>query len=103
MILKSVVVDIILLPAAVPLSITDMASLMLVSTMCVELVVSIKALTAEFTFRMSLEPTLVNGTGVIVTEFLVFPKLCYSEQFMLVGEHLFVTRAEVTSRLSTLN
>jgi hypothetical protein len=80
-----------------------MASFMLVSAVCVELVVSIEALMAKFTFGMSLEPTLVNGTGVIVAEFLVLPKLRNGEQFMLMGEHLFVPRAEVTEDYQDLN
>lgn len=95
MLLKSIIVDIILLLAVARLSITDMASLMLVSTMGVELVVSIEALTAKFTLGMSLETALVDSTGVIVAEFLVFPKLRYGEQFIFVSERFFVACTEI--------
>lgn len=97
--LKCIVVDVILLLSATISAVTDVAAFVLVTTVCVQLIVSIKALTTEATLRMPLESTLVDSTGVIVTEFLVLPELGEREELMLMSEDLLVSRTQVT-RLS---
>lgn len=70
---ERVIVDVILLlPATLP-SVANMAALVLVSAMSVQLVVPIKALATKATFRMSPEAALIHGTWVVVAELLMFP------------------------------
>ena len=70
--LKGVVVDKILLFSAPPFSaIANVAALVLVSAMSVKLIVAIEALSAEATFRMSLEATLVDSSRIIIPKFAV--------------------------------
>jgi alkylated DNA nucleotide flippase Atl1 len=72
--LERIVVDVILLlPTAAVSTIADVATLVLVPAMGVELVITIKTLTTEAALRVSLETALVDGTRIIVAEFLVLP------------------------------
>jgi len=68
---------------------------MLIPAMSVKLIVTIESLPTEATFRMTFETALVNGSRIIVAEFLMLAKLLLSEEFMLVGEHLLIPGAEV--------
>jgi hypothetical protein len=71
--LEGIVVDKVLLFSASPFStIANVAALVLVSAMSVELIVTVKTLSAEPTFWVSLEATLIYCSGVIVAELLVF-------------------------------
>jgi hypothetical protein len=72
MYLKSVVVYIVLLLPASLTAIADVTSLVLISAMRVELVVAIKARSAESAFWVPLEPALVDGSGIVIAELLVF-------------------------------
>ena len=96
MLLKRIVVNEILLIAALPTSITNMASFVLVSAMSIELVIAIKSRPTETTFRMTLEAALIYRTRIVVSKTLMFPQLLRCEQLMLMREDLLVPRAEVT-------
>ena len=72
MFLEGIVVDVVLLLAASRSSVTDMAALMFVPTMQIELIVAVESLMTETTFRMPLKSALVYRSRIIVTEFFVF-------------------------------
>lgn len=72
-----------------------MASLVLVSAMCIEFVVAVEALSTEAAFGMTFEPTLIHRSRVIVAKFLMLLQFWDREQLMLVGEDLFVPGTEV--------
>jgi hypothetical protein len=95
--LKGIVVDVVLLlPAPIVSSIADVTALVLVPTMRVKLVVSVKSLATEATFRVSLEAALIDRSGVIVAKLLMLPQLGIGEQLVLVGEDFLVSGAEIT-------
>lgn len=48
---------------------------------------------------MTFETALVNGSRIIVAEFLMLAKLLLSEKFMLMGEHFLIPSAEVAHDL----
>lgn len=98
--LQRIVVDIILLLAASFATITDMTPFVLVPTMRVKLIVSVKSFTAEATLWMSLETALVNRTWVIVSKLLMLSQLRMCEKFMLVSENLLVSSAEIATSVS---
>jgi hypothetical protein len=79
-------------------TIADVASLVLVSAMRVELVVAIEARPAEPTLRVSLEPALVDCSRVIITKLLMLLKIGRRKQLVLVRKDLLVPRAEITGR-----
>lgn len=93
--LERIVVDIVLLLPASFSSVTDVAALMLVATMRVELIVSVEALSAESAFRVSLETTLINCAGVVVAKLLVFLEVCKGEELVLVSEHFLVSSTQI--------
>jgi hypothetical protein len=95
--LERIIIDIILLlPATSFLPIADVAALVLVSAVSVQLIVSVKALSAETTLGMSLEATLVDCARVVVAKFLVFFQVLWGEELMLVGEYFLVPCTEIT-------
>lgn len=73
MVLERGVIDVVLLLAMSGLSIADVASLMLVTAVCIQFVISVESLATETAFRVTSETALVNGTGDVVSVFLVFP------------------------------
>lgn len=88
--LKSIVVEIVLrLSSAVP-SIAYVAALVSVATMCVKLVVTIEALSAETALGVAFETGLVHCAGVVVAVLLMLAKLGRGEKLMLVGKDLLV-------------
>jgi hypothetical protein len=92
--LEGIVVDKVLLFSASPFStIANVAALVLVSAMSVELIVTVETLSAEPTFWVSLEATLIYCSGVIVAELLMLSQIGLCEEFVLVGEDLLVSRA----------
>jgi len=93
--LERVVVDIVLLLPVVVAAVADVAALVLVSAVCVEFIVSVEAHLAEAALGMSFEAALVDGTGVVVAEFLVPSEIGRSEEGVLVGEDLLVPCTEV--------
>lgn len=78
-----------------------MATLVLLSTMCVQLVVAVEALATEAALRVALETTLINSARVVVAELLVLSKLGKGEELVFVGENLLIPRTQV-ARLSQL-
>lgn len=95
MLFQRIVIDIVLLLPAPFSAIADVAALVLVATMRVQLIVSVEALTTESTFRMSLKAALVDRTRVIVAKFLVLLEVGEGEELVLVREHFLVSCAEV--------
>jgi hypothetical protein len=94
--LEGVVVNEVLLLAALISAIADVASLVLVATVRVELVVTVESLSTKPTLGVALEPALVDGPGVVVTELLVLAEFALSEELMFVGEDLLVASTEIT-------
>jgi len=72
---------------------------MLIPAMGVKLIVTVESLPTKATFRMTFETALVNGSRIVIAEFLMLAKLLLSEEFMLMGEHLLVPGAEVAHNL----
>ena len=74
--LERIVVDVVLLfPASSLPAVANVAALVLVSAMSVKLIVAVEALSAEATFRMSLEATLIYCSRVIVAKLLVLSQI----------------------------
>jgi hypothetical protein len=69
---KRVVVDEVLLLSASITSVANVAAFMFVSTMRVQFVIPIEALSAEAAFWMPFEATLIDRARVIVTKLLMF-------------------------------
>ena len=93
MYLKRVIVDIILLLPAFVTTIADMAAFVLVATVRIKLIVSVKTLPTEAALGVPLKTTLVYCAGVIVAKFLMFLELRVGKELMFVGEDFFVTCA----------
>jgi hypothetical protein len=72
---------------------------MFISAMRVQFVIPIKSLSAEATLGMSLEPTLVNRSGIIIAEFLMFFQFIGCKQVVLMRENLLISCTEVTHNL----
>jgi hypothetical protein len=72
---ECVVVEVVLLLATTVLPVADMASFMLVATMCVELVITVKSFVAETTLGMTFETALVNRSRIVVTSPFMFAEL----------------------------
>ena len=94
-VLERVVVDIVLLLTTTVTSIADVAAFVLVTTMRVQLVVAIETFSTKATFRVSLEPTLVNGAWVVVTEFLVLSQLRKCEEIVFVSKDFFISCTKI--------
>ena len=73
MLLKRVIVNVVLLLPSAISSVTKVTSLMLVPAVGVKFIISVETLSAEATFRMTLEPTLIDRSWIIVAELLVPP------------------------------
>lgn len=93
---KRVVVKEILLSAAGVATVAEMASLVLVAAMCVELIVTVEPLPAETTFWMSFETALIYRTWVVVTKLFMLAQFSWREEFMLVSEDFLIPRAQIT-------
>lgn len=80
MYLQCIVIDVVLLllPSSIA-AIANVAAFVFVSAVCVELVVSVEALSAKPTFRMPLEAALIDCSWVVVPKFLVLPELGVGE------------------------
>lgn len=91
MLLKLLIVEIILRVTSTISPITDVTSLVLLSTMIVKLVVTVKSLLTKTTFRMSFEARLIYRARVVITIFFVFSQFAKREKFVLVGEDLLVS------------
>jgi hypothetical protein len=94
---EGVVVDKILLLSGTLTTVTDMAPFVLVATVCIQLVVSVEALTTEAAFGVPFEAALIDRTGVIVAELLMLPELRVCEKLVFVGEDFLVPCTEITS------
>lgn len=97
MVLERGIINVVLLLAMSGSSIADVASLMLVTAVCIQFVISVESLATETTFGVTSETTLVNSTGDVISVFLVFPQLRHGEEFVLVGEDLLVSSTQITA------
>jgi hypothetical protein len=100
--LQFLVVQIVLRISASISSVTYVTSFVLLPTVGIQLVISIESLLAEATLWMSLKSRLVDCSRVVVSVFLMLPKLTEREQFVFMGEHLFVPCAKVAHHLPVL-
>ena len=96
MLLEGIVVDKVLLVTALPSSIADVTTFVLVSAMCVQLIIAIEPHATEATFRVAFESALVNCARMVIPESFVFPQILWCKQLMLVSEDFLVPRAQVT-------
>lgn len=94
---QRVIVDIVLLLTTAVASVADVAAFMLVTTMCVQLVISIEALAAKTTLWVSLKSTLIDRARVVVPELLMLAQFWECEEFVFVREDFFVSRAKVAT------
>lgn len=88
---EGIVVDVVLLCRLRATSIADMTTLVLVATVCVQLVRGVETLSAEPALRMALEAGLIFRAGLIVAGSLVLAQIDGREECVLVGEDFFVT------------
>jgi hypothetical protein len=72
-----------------------MTSLMLLSTVRVQFIVSVEPLSTETALRMAFKPALINGTRVVISKFLVLPKLGECKEFVFMREDFLVPRAKI--------
>lgn len=72
---------------------------MLLPTMHIELVITIKPLPTEATQRMSLEATLVLSPWVVITLRHMHLQLLVRKQIVLVRKHFLMPCAEITHLL----
>lgn len=102
-ILQRIVVDVVLLLAMSGSSIADVASLMPVTAVSIQFVISVKSLATETALWVTSETTLVNGTWDVVSVFLVFPQFRHGKEFMLVGKDLLVSSTKITASSWSFN
>jgi hypothetical protein len=93
--LKSIIIDVVLMLAIAGLSVTDVTSLMLVSAVGIQFIITVETFVTEFTFGVAFETTLVNSTGSIVSELFVLAKLRDSEKFVFVCKDLFIPSTQI--------
>jgi hypothetical protein len=79
MLLEFGVVAVVLRVATTISPIANMASLVLLSTMGIQFVISIEALSAEAAFRVTFEARLIDSTRIIVAKFLVLSQFAKGE------------------------
>ena len=96
MVFEGVIVDVVLLLAMSRSSVADVASLMSVTTVRIQLVISVEPFTTETAFWVPSETALVNGAWNVVTVLFVLAQLCRSEDFVLMSENFFVSSAKIT-------
>jgi len=75
---------------------------MFVAAMRIELVIAVETLTTETALWMALEARLIHGARVVISVLFVLAEFGLSKKLMLVGEDLFVPRAEVASDVSVV-
>lgn len=88
---KCIVVDVVLLCCLWATSVADMAALVLIAAVRVQLVRGVEALSAEPTLGMALEAGLVLRARLVVARPLVLAQINGREERMLVGKDFFVT------------
>lgn len=96
MVFEGVIVDVVLLLAMSRSSVADVASLMSVTTVRIQLVISVEPFTTETAFRVPSETALVNRARDVVSVLFVLAQLRRGEDFMFVSEKFFVSSAKIT-------
>jgi hypothetical protein len=95
MLLQCIVVDEISRILSAISAIANVAALMSVSAMDVKLIVAIKSPPTKAAFWMSLEASLVDRTGIIITKAFMLAELLLCKQVLLVGEDFLVAGAKI--------
>jgi len=98
MVLERIVVDVIMRIPAIR-SVAEEASLMLLPTMHIKLVIPVEPLPTEAAQWMALETTLVDCSWIIISLRHMLLQLLIRKQVMLVREYLLISRAEITHLL----
>ena len=93
---EGVIVEVVLLLAMSRSSVADVASLMSVTTVRIQLVISVEPFTTETAFRVPSETALVNRARDVVSVLFVLAQLRRGEDFMFVSENFFVSSAKIT-------
>lgn len=99
MLFQAVIIDVVLLLPPTISPITEVASLMLVSAVNVELIVAIEPLSTKAAFRMTFETALVDSPRIIIAKLFVLFQLGYCEQLMFMSEDLLVSRTQIAHDL----
>ena len=84
------VVQVVLRVTAAISPIANMASLMSLSTVCVELVIAVEPLSAEPALRVPFESRLIDRTRIVISVLLMSPQLPEREQLVFMCEDLLV-------------
>lgn len=92
--LQRIIVEVVL-GLVVLIAIADEAALMLVPAMHIKLIITVKTLTTEATYRMSSESTLVDGAWVVVAFLHVLLQLFIREQLLLMCEDFLVPYTKI--------
>lgn len=88
---KCIIVDVVLLCRLWTTSVADMAALVLIAAVRVQLVGGVEALSAEPTLGMALEARLVFRARLVVAGPFVLAQINGREERMLMGKDFFVT------------
>src|SRR5690242_17683687 len=94
--LTRIIVDVVLLLSPAISTDTTVTALLLVSTMCVQLVVSVEALATEPTLGVSLKTTLIDCARIVVAKFLVLSQLSKGKELVLVRKDFLVSGTKIT-------
>lgn len=97
--LEFLVVEVILRISATIPPVTDMTSFVLLPTMSVEFVVTIKALFAKSAFRMTFEAGLVDCTWIVIAKSFVLAEFGVREKLVLMGKDFLVPSTKITHHL----
>ena len=96
------VVEVVLRISATIPAIADVTSFVFLSTVRIQLIISIEPLSTESTLRVTPEAGLIYCAWVVVTVSLVLPQLAEREQLMFVGKDFFVSCAKIAHGLAVL-
>jgi hypothetical protein len=70
---KRIVIDVVLLFPSLRLAVAYVASLVFVSTVCIQLVVAIEPLSTKPTLWMTFKTALVDGPWIVISKLLMLP------------------------------
>jgi hypothetical protein len=92
---QHLVVQVVLWTAAVIPSITNVAFLVLLPAMRVQLVVSVESLPTETTFWMPFEPRLIDRSWIIISKLFMRSKFSECEKLMFMSKDFLVSRTKI--------
>lgn len=89
------VVEVVLRIATPIPTVADMATLVPLPAVTVQLVIPVKSLTTKATLWMTLEPRLIDSSRSVVAVLFVPPQICKGEKFVFMSEDFLVSRAKI--------